>query len=77
MRKVMFDGGFPPHGRGQGGLQHNAAGPQRHQVLIAGPVRRMLTEPVEVVVLPGSACQQVRVDIRGLGTQHGADGREE
>lgn len=38
---------------------------------------RMLTEPVEVVVFAGSACQQIQVDIRGLGAQHGADGGEE
>ena len=72
-----LDGGFPPHRRCQGGLQHDAAGAQGHQVLVAGPVRRMLTEPVELVVLPGSARQHVRVDIRGLGAQYGAHGCEE
>lgn len=71
------NGAFPPHGRGRSRFQHDAAGAQGHQVLIAGPVRRMRTEPVELVVLPGSACQQVRVDIGGLGAQHGAHGREE
>lgn len=66
------DGGFPPHGRGQGGLQHDPAGAEGHQFLVAVPVRRMLVEPVELVVLPGAARQQVRVDVGRLGVQHRA-----
>ncbi len=66
------DGGLAPHGRGQGGLQHDPAGAEGHQFLVAGPVRRVLVEPVELVVLPGAARQQVRVDVRRLGVQHRA-----